>query len=81
MRARRWLSPQAVVAAGVAAVVCANVLEGPCMKTTLLAAAPVGLLWFIYLHVLPSQFRSFAIDWIQEHEPPPEQRTTSGRAR
>lgn len=62
-----FLRPGFVVSCGVGFIVSANLLTEPCLHTTLLAGAPVALLLFIYLRVLPSQFRRFAIDYMQSH--------------
>lgn len=32
-----------------------------------MAAVPVALLWFIFLHVVPQQFKDFAVHYIEEH--------------
>lgn len=65
-------------------IVSANLLTEPCLHTTLLAGAPVALLLFIYLRVLPSQFRRFAIDYMQSHSddaPKPAAETATDRGR
>ena len=38
------------------------------LKTTLLAAGPVSLVWFICLFVVPSQFKKFAVNYMETHE-------------
>lgn len=62
-----WCSPAMVVAIGIGFIVSANLMEEPCLRTTVVAAAPVSLIWFIYLYVLPTQFKRFANDYIASH--------------
>ena len=59
---------------GVLFIVGSNLLTEPGLKTTLLAATPVGLWWYIFLFMLPKQFKEFAIDYISHH--PELQQTT-----
>ena len=46
----------------------ANVLSDHSLKITLLAATPVGLWWYIFLHVVPSQFKRWTVDYMESHD-------------
>lgn len=43
-----------MIIAGLSFIVGCNLGTGnPCLKTTMLAAAPVLFMWFIFLHMIP----------------------------
>eukprot|EP00775_Hariotina_reticulata_P002380 gene2380-biopygen3939 len=63
-----WLQPQVIIAAGVGFLAGALLLvDEPSVKTVVLAAGPVALFWGIFLFLLPRQFKSFAVDYIETH--------------
>jgi hypothetical protein len=48
-------------------IVGCNLGTVPGIKTTLIAAAPVSVAWFIFLVMIPRQFKDFATSYIREH--------------
>lgn len=52
---------------GVAFIVISNLVTEPSIKTTILAASPVMLWWYIFLYMVPKQFKEFAADRIAHH--------------
>ncbi len=62
-----WYRPHIVVIAGLAFIVGCNLGTEPSLHTTFVAATPVAFGWFIFLYLIPSQFKQFAKTWINEH--------------
>jgi hypothetical protein len=48
-------------------IIGCNLATTPCLKTTVIATAPVAIGWFIFLWMLPRQFRDFATSYIRTH--------------
>ncbi|KAG2492569.1 hypothetical protein HYH03_009231 [Edaphochlamys debaryana] len=71
-----WQRRQFVVPAGIGFIVAANLLEEPGLKTTLMAAIPVALLWYVALVLLPQNFKTYCNEWVEAH---PESRPPQGR--
>jgi hypothetical protein len=63
-----WCQPTSIVATGVAFVLAANFMSDHSIKTTILAAGPVALWWWIFLVVVPNEFKSFAVDYMESHD-------------
>lgn len=63
-----WMQPPVILILGVLLVAGANIVAEPSIKTTVLAAGPVGLLLGIFLFVLPRQFKSFATQYMDSHD-------------
>jgi hypothetical protein len=62
-----WCQPYSIVSVGVGFVVAANLLTEPSLKTTVIASAPILLWWYIFLWVMPEQFKTFAMAQMKEH--------------
>lgn len=56
-----------IVGTGVGIIVGANVLFEPGLHSTMLAAGPVFLWWYLFLIRMPSEFKQFATKYMKEH--------------
>lgn len=63
-----WLQPYTIIGSGVAFFVLAVVFDNePFWKAATMAAATVALYWGILLFLVPRQFKSFAVDYLETH--------------
>lgn len=69
-----WCQPPMIVATGLSVIAAAFFLSEESYKVTLLASGPVFAWWYIFLYVMPRQFKSFAIDYMETHDMPEEKK-------
>lgn len=62
-----WYKPKYVILAGLSFIISANLAATPGLKTTLMATVPVGFAWFLFLWMVPRQFREFAHKYVAAH--------------
>lgn len=63
-----WLQPPTIIGTGIAFLIASLILDDePTLKTTILAAGPVALYWGIFLYLLPRNFKSFAVNYMETH--------------
>jgi hypothetical protein len=63
-----WWQPRVIVTTGIAIVASVSILAEDHMAMALWAAVPVGLWWHVFLKILPSQFRSTAVHYLETHD-------------
>lgn len=62
-----WCQPPSIIITGIGFVIAANVFGDCSLKTTVLACGPVLLWWYIFLVVVPTSFKEFAVEYLKTH--------------
>lgn len=62
-----WCQPHTIIITGLSFVAFANVFCEFSLKTTIIALGPVLLWWYIFLVVVPTSFKEFAVEYMKTH--------------
>ena len=63
-----WWQPRTIVIAGLSTIAAAGFFTEEHLRSALWASLPVGLMWHIFLRILPTQFRSNAVQYLETHD-------------
>uniref|UniRef100_A0A7S0S551 Uncharacterized protein n=1 Tax=Chlamydomonas leiostraca TaxID=1034604 RepID=A0A7S0S551_9CHLO len=63
----KWYKPQTVVLAGASFIIGCNLASEPGLKTTVLAGIPTLFFFWMFLWMVPRQFRDYARAWVSTH--------------